>query len=199
MKGLYRPGRPGVKEGLHGHLAPLAGRTRDLTFDPVKPGDHPEFFRFPAPEGRSRESTIRLDAEGRFFHDQALVEHPKLADALHTWIARHPDDGRYILTNGYDWTYFTVDDVPYFVRSLRAEDGEAMLVLSDGTVEPLDPATARTGDGGALYLQVKKDAKGGPFDAKLTRFAQTQLAPFLREEDGGLVLSTKRGSVRLAG
>ena len=60
----------------------------------MKPGEHPEFFRFPAPEGRSRESTIRLDGEGRFFHDEALVEHPKLRDALHTWIARHPEDGR---------------------------------------------------------------------------------------------------------
>src|SRR5215472_2124596 len=45
----------------------------------VKPGDHPEFFRFPAPEGRSRESTIRLDAEGHFFHEGHKVEHPKLA------------------------------------------------------------------------------------------------------------------------
>src|SRR5512138_1092762 len=82
---------------------------------PMKPGDHPEFFRFPAPEGRSRESTIRLDAEGRFWHEQLLVEHRKLAAAMHTWISRHPDDGRYILTNGYDWTYFTVEDAPYTV------------------------------------------------------------------------------------
>src|SRR5215831_11787750 len=99
----------------------------------AKPGDHPEFFRFPAPEGRSRESTLRLDREGRFFHDEAPVEHPKLAQALHTWISRHPDDGRFILTNGYDWTYFTVDDVPFFVRSLRDDAGEAVLTLSDGT------------------------------------------------------------------
>jgi hypothetical protein len=163
----------------------------------VKPGDHPEFFRFPAPEGRSRESTIRLDREGRFVHDHELVEHPKLRDALHGWISRHPDDGRYILTNGYDWTYFTVEDVPYFVRSLRAEDGEALLVLSDGTVEPLDPSTARTGDDGALYVRVKRDAPGGPFDAKLTRFAQTQLDPFLQDEGGRLALVTKRGRLVL--
>ena len=166
---------------------------------PVKPGDHPEFFRFPAPEGRSRESTIRLDREGCLFHDEAPVEHPKLAEALHGWIARHPDDGRYILTNGYDWTYFTVEDVPYFVRSLRAEDGDALLVLSDGSVEPLDPSTARTGPDGAIYVQVKRDARGGPFDAKLTRFAQTQLDPFLREQDGGPTLVTKRGQARLEG
>lgn len=169
----------------------------------MKPGDHPEFFRFPAPEGRSRESTLRLDGEGRFLHDDAPVEHPKLAAALHTWIARHPDDGRFILTNGYDWTYFVVDDVPFFVRSVRVEglgeEKEAILVLSDGTEEPLDPGTLRLGPRGNLYLQVKRDAKGGPFDAKMTRFAQTQLAPFLLEEDGQPVVSTRRGRIRLAG
>lgn len=164
----------------------------------MKPGDHPEFFRFPAPEGRSRESTIRLDAEGRFHHEGNVVEHPKLAEAFHTWIARHPDDGRYILTNGYDWTYFIVDDVPYFVRSVRDDGGDAILLLSDGSEEALDPSTVRQKDGAELYLQVKREAKGGPFDAKLTRFAQTQLGPFLKEEDGRPVLETKRGKAALS-
>jgi len=169
----------------------------------MKPSEHPEFFRFPAPEGRSRESTIRLDGEGRFFHDDALVEHPKLRDALHTWIARHPDDGRYILTNGYDWTYFVVEDVPYFVRSIRAEDGDAILVLSDATEEPLDPTTVRANERGELYLKVKANAKGGPFDAKMTRFAQGQLGPFLQAADGGasgaVSLVTKRGRTTIPG
>src|SRR5690349_7781536 len=165
----------------------------------MKPGEHPEFFRFPAPEGRSRESTLRLDREGTFFHDEARVEHPKLAAALHTWIARHPDDGRYILTNGYDWTYFVVDDVPYFVRSVRDEDGDAILVLSDGTEEPIDPTTLRANERGELYLVVKREAKGGRFDAKMTRFAQTQLAPLLEPDGDGVRLRTKRGEARLAG
>ena len=172
---------------------------RALRSGAMKPGDHPEFFRFPPPEGRSRESTLRLDGEGRFFHDDAVVEHPKLAAALHTWIARHPDDGRYILTNGYDWTYFKVDDVPFFVRSIKAEDDDAILVLSDGTEEPLDPSTLRLGPHGDLYLQVKRDARdrGGPFDAKMTRFAQTQLGPFLSQDGGEIVISTRRGRARL--
>ncbi len=105
----------------------------------VKPSDHPDFFRFPAPEGRSRESTIVLDAEGRFWHEGARVEHPPLASALHRWIARHPDDGRYILTNGYDWTYFTVEDVPFFVQALKAETDRVLLALSDDTEEAWDP------------------------------------------------------------
>ena len=167
----------------------------------MKPGEHPEFFRFPAPEGRSRESKIRLDGEGKFFDDGGYVEHAKLQQALHTWIGRHPDDGRYILTNGYDWTYFTVDDVPFFVRAIREVDGDAMLVLSDETVEPLDPKTVTTGERGELYVEIQHPsadkAKAGPFRAKLTRHAQTQLGPFLDQRDERVILRTRRGEIAL--
>jgi hypothetical protein len=153
----------------------------------MKPSDHPEFFRFPAPEGRSRESTITLDAEGRFWHDGARVGHEALAAAFHRWISRHPDDGRYILTNGYDWTYFTVEDAPYVVRSLRVEPERVVLVLSDGTEEEWDPTISRIGPGGALYTRVKAEARGGPFEAKFSRHAQTSLAPLLTEGDAPAV------------
>ena len=158
----------------------------------MKPGEHPEFFRFPAPEGRSRESTMRLDASGAFFHDGQPVDHPRLAMAMHTWIRRHPDDGRFILSNGYDWTYFTVDDAPFFVRGIRQDGDRLVLALSDATEEAWDPATTRTGPDGALYARVKLGQStgpsagmtGGPFEAKFTRHAQTALAPFLTEVDG---------------
>jgi hypothetical protein len=151
----------------------------------VKPADHPEFFRFPAPEGRSRESTIRLDAEGTFFHDDEKVEHAKLAAAMHGWISRHPDDGRYILTNGYDWTYFKVDDAPYFVRAVRFDDGggDITLVLSDGTEEAWQPEASRIGEDSAIYTQVKRTAAHGPFEAKFSRHAQIALAPVLVENE----------------
>jgi uncharacterized protein len=162
----------------------------------MKPADDPQFFRFPAPEGRSRESTIRLDREGSFFHDNEPVEHPKLAAAMHTWISRHPDDGRYILTNGYDWTYFTVEDVPYFVRSVRIEDDTIFLVLSDATEEPWDASGSDT-RGDALYTKVKKDKPGGPFEAKFTRHAQTALAPVLVDEGGKPAIRLKKRTIRI--
>jgi len=152
----------------------------------MKPGDHPEFFRFPAPEGRSRESSIRLDGEGHFWHDGARVEHAKMNAALHGWIARHPDDGRFILTNGYDWTYFVVDDAPFYVVRVREEGGALHLELSDGTDEVWDPRQTRVADDGALYVPVKAGANGGPFEAKLTRHAQASLAPWLVTTADGL-------------
>lgn len=152
----------------------------------MKPSDHPEFFRLPPPEGRSRESTIVLDARGRFTHDGVPVEHAGMARAFASWIARHPDDGRYILNNGWDWTYFRVEDVPYFVVSLRDDAGRPTLVLSDGSEEPLSPAGLRAGAGDALYVSVK----GGAFDARFSREGQLGLAPWLVEgPDGALELS----------
>jgi hypothetical protein len=145
----------------------------------VKPGDQPEFFRIAPPPGTSRESTIRLDQEGRFWHDGGRVENPALVAALHSWIARHPDDGRYILTNGYDWTYFKVDDVPYFVIAVEVGDGAVRVALSDGTEEDMYHEGLRTGADGALYVRVK----GGGFEAKFTRHAQTSLAPVMVEDE----------------
>lgn len=157
----------------------------------MKPGDHPDFFRRPPPEGRSRESTLRLDAHGCFWHDGGPVSHRRLAAGLHSWIRRHPDDGRYILSNGYDWTYLAVDDVPYFVQRLRSDADRILLTLSDGTEEPFDPVRTWIGGAEALYTQVKSGAPGGPYEAKFTPHAQGSLAPWLVERDG--LLSVRMG------
>ena len=147
----------------------------------ARPADHPDFFRLPPPPGRSRESSIRLDAEGRFFHDKEAFQHPGMARAFATWIARHPDDGRYILNNGYDWSYFEVEDVPFFVERVLPSAAGPVLVLSDGSQEPLDPETLATGEGDRLYVKVKQRA----FEARFRQAAQIALAPWLEEEPDG--------------
>jgi uncharacterized protein len=147
----------------------------------MKPGEHPDFYRFAPPPGTSRESTIRLDAEGKFWHDGERVDHPALEKALHGWIALHPDNGRFILTNGYDWTYFQVDDAPYTVRALRVTPEGVTLLLSDESEEQLAPETLHVGERDALYAKVK----GGRFVARFSRHAQTSLAPILHEDKPG--------------
>ena len=148
-----------------------------------RPIDDPEFVERPPPPGRSRESAIVLDAEGRFWDGGELVTHRGMQDAFATWIRRHPRDGRHILCNGYDWTYFRVDDVPYFVRSLGGTREHPTLVLSDQTEEPLDPAGLRLGARDAVYAWVK----GGAFEARFSPAAQLELAPFLVEAPDGAV------------
>lgn len=145
----------------------------------MKPGDHPEFFRFPAPEGRSRESSIRLTKEGRFFHEGAAVEHPGMHKAFASWLRRHPDDGRFILSNGYDWSYLTVEGAARFVRSVREGDGRPRLELLDGQELELDPEALSADAEGVLWLRLP--------DGESARFAppaQLEIAPWLRERDG---------------
>lgn len=172
------------------------GEWKPPKLDPgMKPGDHPDFFRFPPPPGRSRESTIRIDREGRFWHDGRLVEHDGMARAFASWIGLHPDDGRFILTNGYDWSYFTVEDAPFVVQSVHHEDGPVTLSLSDDTRERLDPETLCVGERDALYCRVKE----GRFEARFSRSAQTAMAPLLVEGDDGAPLVEIGGRRRAVG
>lgn len=156
----------------------------------AKPGNHPEFFRFPAPEGRSRESTIVLDKNGRFWHDGEPILHESMSRAFSSWIRRHPDDGRFILSNDYDWTYFRVEEAPYFVTGLRVfgtlSEPQAELTLSDGSKEPLEPIGLRVSSENALICKVK----GGEFEAKFTPQSQVALAPLLKdtEQEGAVLL-----------
>jgi uncharacterized protein len=148
----------------------------------MKPGDHPDFFRLPPPPGRSRESKIVLDERGRFWNGSYPIEHAAMTRAFASWIRRHPDDGRFILTNGYDWTYFTVKDAPYFVRGVHGDEhGGVALELFDGTVEPLDPTGVSVSADGVLYAAVK----GGAFSARFSAAAQAQIVDYIDEDSDG--------------
>lgn len=144
----------------------------------MKPGDHPEFFRLPPPPGTSRESTIRIARDGAVFHDGERVDRPALASALLSWVRRHPDDGRFILENGYDWTYVGVDDTGYFVTDVRDEGGEPVLVLSTGREQPLRDTAIAVDDEGACFARVSGTAD----DARFLRHAQAGLGPYLAED-----------------
>ena len=107
-------------------------------------------------------------------------------------MSRHPDDGRFILTNGYDWCYLQVEDAPFAVRALRFDaDRPPLLVLSDETEEPLDPAALAVAEDGVVYARVK----GGRFEARFSRHAQTSLAPLLVAADPPTVRVAGRDAV----
>lgn len=149
----------------------------------MKPADHPEFFRLPPPEGRSRESTIVLSREGRFFHDGAPVEHQAMARAFAAWLTRHPDDGRYILSNGYDWTYLTVEGPAHFVVALPGLSDEPRLQLLDGRELPFDPTALSSDADGRVWVRLPSGDR-----ACFTAAAQLALEPWLSERDGQLGL-----------
>lgn len=141
-------------------------------------------FRF------TRESKIRIDREGNFWHEEERVEHPGLARALASWIAIDSETGRYVLRNGLDWCFVTVDDTPLVVRTATvSEYGEVTLGLSDGTEEALDPATLRVDEDGVVYC----DVRAGTLPARFSRAAAFALLSRARMEGETYVLALSSG------
>jgi hypothetical protein len=125
-----------------------------------------------------RRSGIRLDAEGRFWHEGQEVTHHGLRAAFFRWLDRNPD-GRWVLRlDEKRFVYLEVDDAPFVVRSLRWEGDRALAVLSDGSEEPLDLSSLRL-QKGVAYATVK-----GRFPGRLSSAAWATLGERLVEEGG---------------
>lgn len=135
-----------------------------------------------------RQSGIRLDADGRFWHEGEEVTHAGLRAALWRWLDRNPD-GRYVLRlDARRFVYLDVDDAPFVVRSLRWEGDRACARLSDDSEEVLALSTLRLRPGGAAYVTVK-----GRFDARVSTAAWGVLAERIAERDGHAVLDAAGG------
>jgi hypothetical protein len=134
-----------------------------------------------------------MDHRGQFFDHGVPVEHPAMQVAFRTWIDRHPDDGRYILNNGYDWTYFTVEGSPFRVRGVRVTEAGLLLSLDDGSEELLG-REVWLGPQGDLYTSVKR----GRFEARFEPSAQASLGDALLECEGGYAVWSPEGPVFVA-
>jgi hypothetical protein len=126
-----------------------------------------------------RQSGIRLDADGRFWHEGAEVTHHGLRAAFWRWLDRNPD-GRWVLRlDDKRFVYLDVDDAPFVVRSARWEGDRVMMRLSDDSDEELDYASLHLGNNGLPYCVVKHR-----FPAKVSTLAWNTLAE--RIDDGKL-------------
>jgi hypothetical protein len=133
---------------------------------------------------RLRQSGIRLDGEGRFWHEGEVVRHAGLRAALWRWLDRNPD-GRYVLRlDDRRFVYLDVDGAPHLVRSLRWDGDRAWVLLADGSEEELDYATVHLRGGGAAYCKVK----GGRLEARISTAAWGTLAERLVEREEGVFL-----------
>ncbi len=137
----------------------------------------------------TRESDIRIDRDGRFWHEGARVLHPGLEQALASWVTREPTTGRYILKNTLDWCYVTVDDAPLAVRAVTFTSGDlpwVSLTLSDGTTELLSRDGVRVTLDGVVYSDVRE----GKLPARWDRTpAFTLLQRAVEGPDGGVSLT----------
>jgi hypothetical protein len=141
---------------------------------------------------RLRQSGVRLDEEGRFWHEGEQVTHAGLRAAFYRWLDRNPD-GRWVLRlDDKRFVYLDVDGAPFVVRSLRWQGGRAIARLSDDSEEPLDLATLRLRSHGGALATVK-----GRFDARLSTVAWSALTERLSERDGAFWLDADGGPYRL--
>jgi hypothetical protein len=134
------------------------------------------------------QSGLSIDLDGRLCHGGEPITHARTLEVLWRSLERQPD-GRYLVRVGRESGYVRVDDAPYGIRGATFDNGFALLHLTDGTTEPLDPATLTLDREGVLHCRVK-----GGHRARFTRSAQLD-AGFAMEEDP---VSASRYVLRLA-
>jgi uncharacterized protein len=155
----------------------------------------------PAPDEAALEllrarSGLSIDGDGRFLHRGEPITHARTLEVLHRSL-RRLGDGRYEVAIGRERAYVDVPDAPYAVRGVTlVPDAPPALHLSDGTVEPLQPATLALGADGVLRCAVK-----GGHRARFTRAGHVSLGLALDEDPPGsdryvLVVNGVRHAVR---
>jgi hypothetical protein len=135
----------------------------------------------PALELLRASSGLSVDDEGRFLHRGEPIAHARTLEVL--WRSLEPAaGGRWLVHVGRESAYVAVVETPWIVRAVTAGDGTAppVLHLSDGSREPLDPATIRLGDDGVLRCTVS-----GGRTARFGRAAQIALGMALEEDPPG--------------
>ena len=122
---------------------------------------------------RLRQSGIRLDREGRFWHEGAQVTHERFQRTLLRWLDVLPDGRPILRLDAARYAYVDVEDAMLLALSARWQGDRALLTLNDGTEEELayDTLCVDPRDD-ALYCKVR-DAR---LEARITTPAYYVLA-----------------------
>lgn len=132
--------------------------------------------------------SIRLDAEGRWWHDGEEITHERTIALFNRSIIIKK--GAFFLTGESAPVPIQVDDVPYFVRAVSKDSqGREMVSLSDGTEELLDWTSLDVGKADRLYCRVKNAAGRAVFERKVYNQFTKNLSErngFYGVERGGL-------------
>lgn len=126
-------------------------------------------------------SGLSIDDEGRFLHRGEPIAHARTLEVL--WRSLEPAaGGRWLVRVGRESAYVTVAETPWIVRGVVAGgDGELpVLLVSDGSREPLDPGTLRLGDDGVLRCALSRGRA-----ARFGRSAHVALGMMLEEDPPG--------------
>ncbi len=136
---------------------------------------------------RFRQSGIRVDREGRFWHEGAEVEHAGLRRAFLRWMDRL-DDGRAVLRLDENrYVYLDVEDAPLLITAARWDGDRAYVTVNDGVEQELEYDSLRVGKRDALYCTVR----GGRLEARVTTRAYYVLTEHIEQTDAGFALRAR--------
>lgn len=127
---------------------------------------------------------IRIDKEGVWYYRGSEMFRKEIVNFFYQNL-KQDASGLYLIELENDRCYLDVEDTAFVVRSVRQtlseKEGKTVfcLLLSDDTVDVLDPATLRIGEGNVLYCCVKN----GRFTARFLRAAYYQLADYIEYDE----------------
>ena len=128
---------------------------------------------------------ISIDKEGRWYHKGVEMVRREFIRLFYQHLSMD-SLGRYVIDWSGERCTLEVEDTAYVVlRVMAGEKGLSghnrfVLLLSDDSLENLDPGTLRVGKDHVLYCKVK----GCTFPARFSRPAYYQLAEHVEEEEG---------------
>ena len=141
-----------------------------------------------------RSIDLRLDADGRWFHEGEPFLHAGLIAVFNRGIDVLPETGEPILRVGTHWCHIRCDDVPFIVRSVRAEGDALSLTLNTEAVVSCAPQALRVNGAGLVYAELGPHRR-----ARFGRAAQAALADlFVPDETAASGVAVVVGQVRTA-
>ena len=126
------------------------------------------------------DNDIRIDKEGVWYFRGAEMFRRDFVHLFYQHIKKDVD-GRYFIEYGDETSYLDVEDTAFVIKSINKScspsDGEECIemLLSDGTVEKLEPDTIFIGCDNVLYCCIKEKR----FDARFLRPSYYQMAELI--------------------
>ena len=120
---------------------------------------------------------IRIDKDGVWYYRGAEMFRREIVNFFYQNL-RRDESGRYLIELPNDRCYLEVEDAPFVVKSVQRSVSKTdsrlaiYLLLSDDTLEPLDPETLRIGKENVLYCTIKNRS----FEARFLRASYYQMA-----------------------
>ena len=127
---------------------------------------------------------LRLDRAGTFWHEGTAVTHPRLRQALLSWLDVR-DDGRNIVRlDDKRYAYVEIEDAHLRAKSAHWDGDRCIVLWDDDQEEELDYSSLCQAEDHAFYAKVR-----GKLEGRIGGPAYYQIVDHVVEEAGGFVLA----------